>query len=117
MVERHATQTQKETTMGQLNETMSDLNEALVMELRNCEWMLRDAKQRVANAADKMLWRAQRCVEDAQALLNDQPCSLGWTEFAEGDLREAKEAKAALERVLERQKLLQYIARQAGITE
>jgi hypothetical protein len=71
--------------------------------------MIPDAKRRVAKAAEQMLWRAQRAVEDASAMLSDQPCSLSWTEFAEGDLREAKEAKAELNKLYEQQKLLQYL--------
>jgi hypothetical protein len=82
---------------------------AIQTQLQRLEWMIPDAKRRVAKAAEQMLWRAQRAVEDATAMLSDQPCSLSWTEFAEGDLREAKEAKAELNKLYEQQKLLQYL--------
>ncbi len=82
---------------------------AIQTQLERLEWMIPDAKKRVAKAAEQMLWRAQRAVADADAMLNDQPCSLSWTEFAEGDLREAKEAKAELNKLCEQQKLLQYL--------
>jgi hypothetical protein len=82
---------------------------AIQTHLQRLEWMIPDAKRRVAKAAEQMLWRAQRAVEDASAMLSDQPCSLSWTEFAEGDLREAKEAKAELNKLYEQQKLLQYL--------
>ncbi len=42
-------------------------------------------------------------------MLDDQPCSLCWTDFADGDLREAKEAKAELNKLYEQQKMLQYL--------
>lgn len=82
---------------------------AIQTQLQRLEWMIPDAKQRVAKAADQMLWRAQRAVEDARAMLNNEPCSLFWTELAEGDLREAKEAKAELNKLYEQQKMLQYL--------
>lgn len=83
--------------------------QAIETQLQRLEWMIPDAKKRVAYAAEKMLWRAQRAVEDANAMLKDEPCSLSWTEFAEGDLREAKEAKAELNKLYEQQKMLQYL--------
>jgi hypothetical protein len=82
---------------------------AIQNQLQRLDWMIPDAKKRVAKAAEQMLWRAQRAVEDATAMLNDQPCSLSWTDFADGDLREAKEAKAELNKLYEQQKLLQYL--------
>ena len=93
--------------MNDANTTSAE--QAIKDELRRLEWMIPDAKRRVAKAAEQMLWRAQRAVEDATAMLSDQPCSLSWTEFAEGDLREAKEAKAELNKLYEQQKLLQYL--------
>jgi hypothetical protein len=39
-------------------------------------------------------------------MLADEPCSLTWVEFAEGDLREAWEAKAHLTKLLEQQEFL-----------
>ncbi len=93
-----------------MNETTTNpAASAIQTQLQRLEWMIPDAKRRVAKAADQMLWRAQRAVEDAAAMLNDQPCSLSWPEFAEGDLREAKEAKAELNKLYEQQKLLQYL--------
>jgi hypothetical protein len=89
--------------------TTSPAASAIQTQLQRLEWMIPDAKRRVAKAAEQMLWRAQRAVEDASAMLSDQPCSLSWTEFAEGDLREAKEAKAELNKLYEQQKLLQYL--------
>jgi hypothetical protein len=96
-----------ETTM---NDTATNPTVAAIQEqLKRLEWMIPDAKKRVAKAAEQMLWRAQRAVEDATAMLNDQPCSLSWPDFADGDLREAKEAKAELNKLYEQQKLLQYL--------
>ena len=82
---------------------------AIQIQLQRLDWMIPDAKKRVAKAAEQMLWRAQRAVEDATAMMSDEPCSLSWTDFADGDLREAKEAKAELNKLYEQQKLLQYL--------
>ena len=38
----------------------------------------------------------------------DEPCSLMWTEFAEGNLRTAQEAKARLTNLLEQQNMLRF---------
>lgn len=83
--------------------------QAIQTQLQRLEWMIPDAKKRVAKAADQLLWRAQRAVEETSALLNDEHCSLFWMELAEGDLREAKEAKAELNKLCEQQKMLQYL--------
>lgn len=93
-----------------MNDTATSPTVAAINEqLKRLDWMIPDAKKRVAKAAEQMLWRAQRAVEDATAMLNDQPCSLCWTEFADSDLREAKEAKAELNKLYEQQKMLQYL--------
>jgi len=89
--------------------TTNPTAKAIQEQLQRLEWMIPDAKKRLAKAAQQMLWRAQRAVEDATAMLNDQPCSLSWTDFADGDLREAKEAKAELNKLYEQQKMLQYL--------
>jgi len=89
--------------------TTNPTSHAIQVQLQRLDWMIPDAKKRVAKAAEQMLWRAQRAVEDATAMLNDEPCSLSWTDFADGDLREAKEAKAELNKLYEQQKLLQYM--------
>lgn len=85
---------------------------AIQEQLARLEWMIPDAKRRLASAAQSMLRRAQGAVADADAMIADQPCSLTWVDFAEGDLREAREAKAELQKLCEQQKLLQYIAKQ-----
>ena len=93
-----------------MNDTATNPTVAAIQEqLKRLEWMIPDAKKRVAKAAEQMLWRAQRAVEDATAMMNDEPCSLSWPDFADGDLREAKEAKAELNKLYEQQKLLQYL--------
>ncbi len=50
-------------------------------------------------------------VKDTEALLADQPCSMSWVDFAEGDLRAAREAKAELAKLLEQQKMLEFFLR------
>jgi hypothetical protein len=101
-VSKHGEATMNDTTT---NPTAS----AIQIQLQRLDWMIPDAKKRVAKAAEQMLWRAQRAVDDANAMMSDEPCSLSWTDFADGDLREAKEAKAELNKLYEQQKLLQYL--------
>lgn len=83
--------------------------EAIQNKLIELSWMIPDAKRRVQKAAESMLWRANQAVADAAAMMEDKPCSLMWTSFAAGDLREAQEAHAALDKLYEQQKLLQYL--------
>ena len=93
-----------------MNDTTSSAIESSIQEqLQRLEWMIPDAKRRLAKAAEQMLWRAKQAVDDATAMISNEPCSLSWPEFAEGDLREAKEAKAELNKLYEQQKLLQYL--------
>ena len=87
----------------------SSAAKAIQNELHRLEWMIPDAKKRVVAAAEKMFWRVTQAVADATAMLADEPCSLSWTEFAEGDLREAREAKAELNSLYEKQRMLQYM--------
>ncbi len=60
----------------------------------NAEWM----KQ--LNAC----FDALKAIKDTEALLADQPCSMSWVDFAEGDLRAAREARAELAKLLEQQR-------------
>lgn len=83
--------------------------EAIQNQLDTLRWMIPDAQQRVVKAAEQMLWRAERAVADAKAMAIGQPGSLSWINFAAGDLREAQEAEAALQKLYEQQKLLQYL--------
>jgi hypothetical protein len=92
--------------------TNTPTTEAIREQLRRLEWMIPDAKRRLAKAADQMLWRAQKAVEDSKAMLADEGCTLNWMEFAEGDLREAKEAKAELTKLYEQQRLLTFFLNQ-----
>lgn len=89
--------------------TTHPTTQAIQTHLQRLEWMIPDAKRRLANAAEQMLVRAQRAVAESNAMLQDEPCSLIWTEFAEGDVREAKEAKAELNKLYEQQKMLQHL--------
>jgi hypothetical protein len=86
--------------------------EATEQYLAQLEWMIADAKRELAKAAEYMARRAEEAMADSKNLLADEPCSLSWVEFAEGDLRAAREAKARLRGLLDQQKMLQYIARQ-----
>lgn len=92
-----------------MNDTTTNPTEQAIREqLRRLEWMIPDAKRRLAKAADQILWRAQRAVEDSQAMLADTPCTMNWMEFAEGDVREAKEAKTELTKLYEQQRMLTF---------
>ena len=93
--------------------TTNATNQAIAQYLEQLDWMIADAKRELANAAKSMARRAAEAVEDTDRLLADQPCSLSWIEFAEGDLRTAREAKARLRELIAQQKMLQFFAKQA----
>ena len=93
--------------------TTNTTNQAIAQYLEQLDWMIADAKRELANAAKSMARRAAEAVEDTDRLLADQPCSLSWIEFAEGDLRTAREAKARLRELIAQQKMLQFFAKQA----
>ena len=92
--------------------TTNATNQAIAQYLDQLDWMIADAKRELANAAKSMARRAAEAVEDTDRLLADQPCSLSWIEFAEGDLRTAREAKARLRELIAQQKMLQFCATQ-----
>ena len=79
--------------------------------LNRIKWMIPFAKRRIDEAAQFMLRRAQGAIKDTEALLADQPCSMSWVDFAEGDLRAAREARAELAKLLEQQKMLEFFLR------
>ena len=82
---------------------------AIRAELAKLEWMIPDAKRDLAKAAAKMADRAIAAVKECEAMIADEPCSMGWTEFAEQDVRRAAEAKANLNALFERRQLLRYL--------
>ena len=77
--------------------------------LQVLDWEIEDAKRGLAKAAEAMLRRATEAVSQNEALLADQPCSTMWVNFAEGDLREARDAKAKLEALIQKKKLLTFV--------
>ena len=83
----------------------------LVSELLSAAGLTASSRRRLDEAAQCMLRRAQGAVKDTEALLADQPGSMSWVDFAEGDLRAAREAKAELAKLLEQQKLLEFFLR------
>lgn len=89
--------------------TNNTKNDAIQAELAKIDDAIADAKRQVARAADTMLRRAQEAVQDATAMLNDQPCTLSWINFAAGDLRDAQEAKAELAALYTQRKMLQHL--------
>ena len=95
--------------MNDTNQTSAE--QAIQDQLRRLKWMIPDAMRRMDEAAQCMLRRAQGAVKDTEALLADQPCSMSWVDFAEGDIRAAREAKAELAKLLEQQKMLEFFLR------
>ncbi|MGV2336262.1 MAG UNVERIFIED_CONTAM: hypothetical protein LVR18_19875 [Planctomycetaceae bacterium] len=78
--------------------------------LQRLEWEISDARSDLQKAADNLMRRAQEAKANCEALMKNEPCSLMWTEFAEGDLRTAKEARARLETLIEKQRMLKHLA-------
>ena len=78
--------------------------------LAQLDWMIRDEKRELANAAQQMIKRAEEAVKETEAMMADQPCSLMWVEFAEGDFRKANESKTRLNQLLDKHKILTILA-------
>lgn len=78
--------------------------------LQVIEWQIADARKALQQAAESMMRRALEAKTNCEAMMKDEPCSLVWTEFAESDLRTAKEARATLEKLIETQKMLKHLA-------
>ena len=91
--------------------TTNATNQAATQYLAQLEWMIADAKREMADAAKSLERRAAEAVADVEAMLADQPCSLGWVEFAESNVRAARDAKARLRHLLEQQKMLQFVTK------
>lgn len=71
--------------------------------------MITDAKRDLARSAQSMSQRAAEACASTEAMLANMPYSLTWVEFAESDLRNAREAKARFNALIEQQKLLQHV--------
>ncbi len=71
---------------------------------------LETAKKSLASAAVQMSRRAAEAIVDTNALMSadDAPVSLAWVEFAEQDLRNAREAKAQLMALLQEKAKLNF---------
>lgn len=91
-----------------MSETTNNAEQAIQSQLRRLEWMIPDAQRRLAGVAQEMLRRAQNAVNDTEAMLSNQPCSMTWVDFAESDLRNAREAKAELTKLYEQQAMLKF---------
>ncbi len=88
--------------------TTSRAEQAIQEQLTRLEWMIPDAQRSVANAAKEMLRRAEDAVKQCDAMIANQPCSLIWVDFAESDIRVAREAKARLQNLYEQQNMLKF---------
>jgi hypothetical protein len=92
-----------------MNETTKcNAEHAINEQLKRLEWMIPNAQRSVANAAKEMLRRAEDAVKQCEAMVANQPCSLMWVDFAEGDIRVAREAKAQLQNLYEQRNMLQF---------
>jgi len=78
--------------------------------LLSLEWQITDARKDLQKAADSMMRRAMEAKDSVERMMNGQPCSQTWTEFAEADLRAAKDARIRLEILIDKQKLLKHVA-------
>ena len=88
--------------------TTSTAEQSIQEQLKRLEWMIPDAQRGVANAAKEMLRRAEDAVKQCDAMIANQPCSLMWVDFAESDIRVAREAKARLQNLYEQQNMLKF---------
>ena len=92
-----------------MNETKTTTAEHAIQEkLKRLEWMIPDAQRRLAELAREMLRRAENAVKECDAMIANQACSMMWVEFSESDIRNAREAKAELNKLYEQQSLLKF---------
>jgi hypothetical protein len=85
--------------------------EKIASELQTADWQIQDVLRELRQAAEQMQRRASEALELIEAALNGNPTSLSWLEFAAGDLRSAAEAKVRLEKLVERRKFLEHLAK------
>jgi ribulose-5-phosphate 4-epimerase/fuculose-1-phosphate aldolase len=78
------------------------------------DFLIQDAQVRLSNAAKMLLARTEAAVKESEELLSCKPFSLHWMYAAEGDLIEAKEAKAELNKLCEMQMLLKHLLKPAS---
>ena len=92
-----------------MSETTTNTAEQAIQErLKKLEWMIPDAQRRLAEVAKEMLRRAEGAVKETESMLANQPCSLMWVDFAESELRNAREAKVQLKNLYEQQSMLKF---------
>jgi len=89
--------------------TAKTSHDRIIERLQTIEWQIADARKALQQAADTMMRRALEAKSNCEALMKNEPCSLVWTEFAEGDLRTAKEARARFESLIELQRMLKHL--------
>jgi hypothetical protein len=94
------------------NKTITTTKQAIEDELRRLEWMIPDAQKRVADLAKEMLLRSERAVKDCEAMMANKPCSMMWIDFADNDIRNAREARTNLNGLYEKRNLLRYLLEQ-----
>ncbi len=90
--------------------TAKTSHDRIIERLQTIEWQIADARKALQQAAETMMRRAIEAKSNCDALMRDEVCSLVWTEFAEGDLRTAKEARARFESLIEMQRMLKHLA-------
>ena len=81
--------------------TTTTAEQAIQEQLKRLEWIIPDAQRSLDNAAKEMFRRAEDAVKQCDAMITNQPCSLMWVDFAESDIRVAREAKARLQNLYE----------------
>lgn len=78
---------------------------------RSLAWRIEDAQKDLAKAADALARRAAEAQTNCQAMLRSEPTSTMWVSFLGGDYARAQEALAHLERLVEQQRLVAWLAR------
>ena len=94
-----------------MNDATTTTAEKINDHLGRLEWMIADAKRDLVKAAEALAHRGMNAVKECEAMMADEPCSLMWVEFAEGELRNAREAKARLNGLIEQQHMLKFLAK------
>lgn len=97
------TYTHNETLKSELNEQLARLN-----------WDKDDARKDLLKAAEQLLWRANRLVEAAKLLVNDQPTTLELSLMG-SDLQTARDTAGELVKIAEKERLIRHVGCKLGL--
>ncbi len=89
--------------------TKNTHKEVIASTIRHMDWEINEAKERLSRIAKNMVDKANNATQSCDLMLAGQPHHHAWVEFAGGIVNEAIAAKANLENLVEKRRMLQII--------